>query len=385
MKKLRVYTWLMLGLGLLMFSCDENEETDCLLQLSFTQDGKELFANFEGIDDTTYEWFVDDQSIETEDAQNSDRDNKLDLSDYNPGTYTVCIKAETEDCPQGVEFCKEITIEEGSTDEKCPELSFGIEGDIAFTNFEGVDQLDVYEWFVDGQLVETENIQNQDRDNKLDLTTYNPGEYNVCIKYESPDCPQGVEFCKVVVIDDNNTGEGDCPKLSFIEEGTTLFANFSGIDQLQVYEWHVDGQLVETEDLQSQDRDDVLDLSSYNPGTYKVCLKAETADCPNGTEYCVEVTIPQPQPVDCSAFDIIYATVGSNEYVGRQGLNILVDRNTVVWSIDGNQVTHNSFTGNILILKNHLTQAGKYEVCYKAESQDCGTIEKCIEIDFQAL
>ncbi|SHI66492.1 hypothetical protein [Aquimarina spongiae] len=384
MKNLKNVIYLLFGLLALVSSCEDIEENECL-QLSFTQDGKELFADFDGINDLdVYEWFVDDQLVETESLQN-ERDNKLDLSSYNPGTYTVCIKAETETCPEGVEFCKEITIEEPVGNEDCPSLAFTVEGGVATASFEGIDEIDVYEWFVDGQVVETESNQNQDRDNKLDLSTYNPGEYNVCIKFESPECPQGVEFCKVVVIEDDNTGGDNCPDLSFIEEGTLLFASFPGIDQLDVYEWFVDGQLVETEDLQSQDRDDMLDLGSYNPGTYKVCIKAETNECAQGTEFCLEVVIPMPQPVDCNAFNIIYASSGNREFVARNPLVPLVDPSTVVWTIDGNQVPSNSPTGNFIILDDHLTQPGKYEVCYKGESQDCGTLEKCIEVDFLAL
>jgi len=380
----------MLGLMLAFSSCQDgdgvDQNSDCP-ELSFTQDGKELFANFEGVNELeVYEWFVDEQSVETENIQNDDRDNKLDLSTFDPGTYNVCLKAETPDCPEGVEFCKEITIEESGEEEKCPSLSFTQDQNIVIADFEGINELEVYEWFVDGELAETEDLGN-DRDNKLDLTSYNAGEYNVCLKAETPDCAQGTEFCMAVVVSESNPSDDDCPDLSFIEEGPILFANFPGIDQLQVYEWHVDGQLVESEDLQSQDRDDLLDINAFGPGTYNVCLKAETPDCAQGTEFCMDITIPEPQPVDCSAFGLRYLESNSGrEFVDAMGAILLnVDRDTVVWKIDGNEVTSITPTGHFIILERHLTQPGKYEVCYTSESKDCGKLEECLEVDFKGL
>ncbi len=381
----------MLGLILTFYSCDETDDTDpnpdCPA-LEFTQDGKVLTADFEGIENLdVYEWFVDDQLVETENSQNQ-RDNKLNLESYNPGTYKVCIKAETEDCPEGTEFCKEIVIEEGNN-QSCPDLKYERDGDYLIADFDGIDTLEFYAWRVTGEplgnetIIENEGTDNQG-DNKFSLKNLQPGVYDICLISEGPNCTNAEPYCREIKIEDGNTNDS-CPDLSFIVEGQMLFANFAGIDQLQVYKWFVDGQLVETEDLQNQDRDDLLDLSSYNPGTYKVCIKAETNDCPNGVEFCVDVEIPTPQPVDCSVFDIIYFATSNAEFVGAKVISIGVDPNTVVWSIDGNQVTPTSATGHILILQDHLTQVGKYEVCYKAESQSCGTLEKCIEIDFKAI
>ncbi|WP_299606963.1 hypothetical protein [uncultured Aquimarina sp.] len=483
MKNLRIFSLLMFGLMIAFSSCeqeDDNQNTECP-QLSFGQDGKKLVADFEGIEDLdTYEWFVDGELVETESQQN-ERDNTLDLSSYNPGTYNVCIKVETPDCPEGTEFCREITIEEEM--DGCPDLKFTRDGEYLFADFEGIDTLEFYAWKVtgenleNGEIIENEGTSNQG-DNKfslenleegtytvclisesptctsteyceeitiegdgdgqgscpdltlssegsivvasisgtddiesfnwfvnneplaaedlqiqgttitLDLSDYNPGSYEVCVKFESNDCAQGIEACVSAQVTDDNNGGGDdgCPDLSFIEEGPFMFASFAGIDQLAVYEWFVDGVLVETEDLQSQDRDDKLDLSSYNPGTYRVCIKAETNDCPNGTEFCRDVVIPEPQPVDCTIFKLEYVTTNSAEFVNAKGVILFgLDDNSVVWEIDGNQVTPTTATGHFLILQDHLQQPGRYEICYKAESSECGSLQECVEIDFQGL
>lgn len=479
MKNLRILTLFMLGLMLVFSSCeqedDDNQNEECP-ELSFSQDGKKLIADFEGINNLdVYEWFVDNELVETE-SQQDQRDNILNLSSYNPGTYNVCIKAETENCPEGVAFCKEIVIEEGTTD-GCPELKFTRDGDYLFADFEGIDTLEFYAWQLSGEPLGNETITENEGadhqgDNKfsladlqdgtyticlisesptctsveyceditidsdgqdscpdvsliaegnivtttidgvndldgftwyvnnqsiaegdlqvqgttvtIDLSNYNPASYEVCVKYSSSDCSQGIELCATVqVTDDNNDGD-DCPDVSFIVEGTSMFANFPGIDQLDVYEWFVDGQLVETESLQNQDRDDMLDISSYNPGTYTVCIKAETADCPQGVEFCKEVVVPEPQQVDCSAFDLEYITSNNAEFVNAHGvITFGVNPNTVVWTIDGNQITPTTTTGHFIILQNHLNQPGTYEVCYKAETAECGSLDKCITIDYQ--
>ncbi|WP_299247900.1 hypothetical protein [uncultured Aquimarina sp.] len=480
MKNLRILSLLMLGLMLTFTSCEENDETDPTTEcpeLSFERDGGKLIANFEEINSLdVYEWFVNDELVETESLEDQ-RDNILDISEYNPGTYTICIKAETPDCPAGVEFCKEIIV--GEDMEGCPELKFTRDGDYLFADFEGIDTLefyawrvsgetlgnetiienegtnnqgdnkfsltnleqgtysiclisesptctnteyceeitidgdgqdscpdlsissegsivvatisgtndiDLFKWYVNNQLLAAEDLQVQGGTVTLDLSDYNPGSYEVCVKFNSNDCSQGIEACVSAQVTDDNNGGDDCPDLSFIEEGTLMFANFSGIDQLDVYEWFVDGTLVETESLQSQDRDNKLDLSSYNPGTYTVCIKAETNECPNGTEFCRDIVIPEPEPVDCSVFKLEYIATNGAEFVNANGVILFgIENNSVVWEIDGNQINPTTSTGHFIILKNHLNQAGKYEICYKAETTECGALQECIEVDFQGL
>ncbi|WP_299314873.1 hypothetical protein [uncultured Aquimarina sp.] len=473
MKNLKILSLLMLGLMLTFISCEESDDSDSNTEcpeLSFERDGGKLIANFEEINSLdVYEWFVNDELVETESLENQ-RDNVLDISEYNPSTYTICIKAETPDCPAGIAFCKEIVIGEdmegcpelkftrdgdyliadfegmdtlefyawqvsgetlgnetiienegtdnqgdnkfslanleegtysiclisesptctsteyceeitidGDGQDACPDLSVSSEGDIVIATISGTDDIDLFKWYVNNQLVAAEDLQVQGSVVTLDLSDYNPGSYEVCVKFSSNDCSQGIEACVSVQVTDDNNGGDDCPDVSFIEEGTLMFASFPGIDQLDVYEWFVDGTLVETESLQSQDRDDMLDLSSYNPGTYTVCIKAETNECPNGTEYCASIVVPEPQSIDCSVFDVINY---EDKIAIATALSITdIDPNSVVWTINGTSTT--PITPRVLRLIDHVNQSGTYEICYKAVSQTCGNLEKCIQIDYQ--
>jgi len=384
------FLWVYLFTLILGFaSCEEDidtpdENSECP-KLSFKQDGENLIADFDGLKDLeVYEWFVDDQLVETESILNDNqRDNMLNLKDYNPGTYNVCIKAETPDCAQGTEFCKEIVIEDTTTGESCPTLKYEQDGDYLIANFEGVETIAFYAWQVTGEQLDNETIIENEGvdfqgDNKFSLKDLKPGMYTICLISESPTCTQAEPFCKDIEVKNDNSNES-CPELKFIVEGTILFANFSGIDQLGVYEWFVDGQSVEIEDLQNQDRDDSFDLSGYNPGTYSVCIKAETADCPNGVEFCVDVVVPEPQQIDCTKFDLINSR---DKVVGVNKPTITdIDPDSVVWTLDGNVIT--PITPRVARLKDHVTQDGTYEICYKSVSQTCGVLEKCVQVNYK--
>ncbi|TSE08621.1 hypothetical protein [Aquimarina algiphila] len=382
MKKIGIWYFLILSLLLGFTSCDdETEDFDNDPKVEIVIDNKEGSAvySFEaktiGIDDNAQViWSVDGKDIEGEDQQNIINQ----ILDYlfKPGKHTICVRVITEQ--RTIEACAEINVDVDQNN-PCPDLFFKAkryQGPFTYkfiANFEGVENAS-YEWSVNGELVQ-EASQN---DNQYLIYNFEQaGEYEVCIMTETPDCPQGVSYCKVIEVKDDNNGL--CPELSFITEGNLLFANFPEMEELEAYEWFVDGQLVETESLQNQDRDDLLNLESYNPGTYTVCIKAETPDCPNGTEFCKEVVIPEPKPIDCSVFDLVNF---KDKAAVAGAISITdIDPNSVVWTIDGTVIT--PITPRVARLTDHVTQPGKYEICYKAVSPTCGTLEKCIEIDYK--
>ncbi len=369
---------------------EEDNGNDSCPDLKYTKEGEYLFADFEGIDTIEfYAWNISGESLGNEviienEGTDNQGDNKFSLDSLQPGIYEICLVSENVSCTF-TEYCEEIVIEKD--EDNCPELDFFSEGSVAVARFPGLNDVAVYEWFVNDELVETEDI-NQGRDNELDLRSYTPGTYNVCIKATTEDCSQGVEFCDSVVVreGDGNGGGDACPQVSFVEEGTTLIANFPGINDVTVYEWFVDGQLVEIEDNRTQDRDDILDISSFGFGTFNVCIKAETVDCPQGIEYCSEITISEPEPVDCSVFDVEYVIISEREFMDARTIRLNMDKSTVFWSINGVDLPQTIFTQiQILNLNDHISEPGTYEVCYRGVSRSCGNLEKCVTINFQGL
>jgi len=318
MKNLKFFSLLILGL-VLFASCEENEETDPTIsdcpELSFIQEGKELLANFEELNTLeVYEWFVNDELIETEALQNQ-RDNKLDLKTYTPGTYTVCIKAETPDCPNGAEFCMEVVIED-ETNESCPDLNFTRDGAYLFANFEGIDTLEFYAWQITGGALDNESIIENEGvsfqgDNKYSLKDLQSGTYTICLISESPTCVQAEPFCKEIVIEEsgNNGNNGD-------NEGDS--------------------------------------------------------NTDNGEE----------DEIDCSKDAILAVSSDVRVVVSLISLPADVDKFTSVWSIDGVVTNSNSSINNYMDFTELGLIAGTYEVCYEFSSQACGALKTCTTINF---
>lgn len=67
-------------------------------------------ADFFEMEEVTYEWSVsfDGQTIGTE-TESPGGDNEFKF-DFEPGVYRVCIATETPDCPSGIEYCVELTV-----------------------------------------------------------------------------------------------------------------------------------------------------------------------------------------------------------------------------------------------------------------------------------
>ncbi len=383
MKKIGIKYFLILSLLFGFISCnDDTEDLDIEPKVEIVIDNKEGSAvySFEartsGVeDDAKVIWSIDGKDIEGEDQQNIINQ----ILDYlfKSGKHTICVRIIINE-ERTIEACAQISVDIDQN-KPCPDLFFRSKRyQSPFTykfiaNFEGRENMP-YEWSVNGRLVQ-EASKNENQ-----YMIYNfekAGKYEVCIMTETPDCPEGISYCKIIeVMDDEN---GLCPELSFNIEGSLMFANFYGIDLLETYEWFVDGQLVETESLQNQGRDNLLNLESYNPGTYTICVRTETPDCPTGTEFCKEVVIPEPKSIDCSVFDVVNYM---NKVTVATTLSISdIDPESVVWTIDGTVIT--PISPRVVRLMDHVTQSGKYEICYRAVSQTCGTFDKCIEIDYK--
>ncbi|WP_378176642.1 hypothetical protein [Aquimarina sp. SS2-1] len=231
----------------------------------------------------TYSWFVNNEFIEV-DGPNNQGDNLLVFEFEAPGVYEVCIKTETNDCPEGIEFCKRIEVAE-----VCPDLAFDFEqepGTLGYTfisDFSSIDEI-TYEWFIDDQRIETDGGANGD--NML-FSELSPGVHEVCIKTTIPSCTEVIEFCREVIVDEI------CPDLFFIveQEGNTpsytFTAEFPDIDTT-VYEWTINGDIVEQDG--GPGADNTL-FFQFDPGTYVICIQTETETCPNGIQFCEEIVI----------------------------------------------------------------------------------------------
>ncbi|MDY8137663.1 hypothetical protein [Aquimarina sp. 2201CG5-10] len=230
-----------------------------------------------------YKWYINNEFIE-EDGVGVQGDNMLVHSFNASGTYQVCMKADIADCPEMVVFCREIVI-----DSFCPDLFFEFEQEpetLGYNFTASFNQItDVtYQWFLDNDMVESDGGANGDNMLFLELT---PGTHNICIRTEATSCPQGTEFCREVMV------EPICPDLAFTieQQGNTssydFIAAFSGIDTTP-FEWLVDGMVVDNGG--GAGGNNTL-TRQFSPGTYTICIRAESNTCPDGTEFCEQLVV----------------------------------------------------------------------------------------------
>jgi len=325
-----------------------------------------FIADFPGIEQTRFEWFINGEVIENP-TQNDD--NYLFWEFSEPGTYEVCIKTETPDCPNGTSYCKTIEIEETDITDGCPDLFFIAEQDgdnpayYFQVEFEGADQVAWLGWFINGELVEDSN----DGDNNRFYYQFTPGTYEVCLMTETPECPLGTSYCKVIEIASNAI----CPELFFEAEQdgnnpAYYFypGAFDGIDNVAI-EWSVNGEYVGT----TSGHDDPF-YYQFNPGRYEVCMAVETPNCPEGVTFCKVIEIGETDICPELSFVIEQEgdTSGYNFRADFEGINAI----SYEWLINGDvvdrEIVDSSDRDDYLYYE---FASGTYEICIMAETPDC--------------
>ncbi|MDH7444265.1 hypothetical protein [Aquimarina sp. 2201CG14-23] len=324
-----------------------------------------FIADFPGIEETRFDWFINGEVVENANANDS---NYLFWEFNEPGRYEVCIKSESDECPNGASYCKVIEVEE--VDSECPDLFFIAEQDgdnpayYFQVEFEGADQFEWLGWFINGEFVEDSN----NGDNNRFYYQFAPGRYEVCLKTETPECPEGTSYCKIIEIE----GDTVCPEIFFEAEqdgdnpAYYFFPNaFEGIDDVTL-SWSVNGDHVGT----SNGHNDPF-YFQFNPGTYEVCLSVETPNCPQGVTFCKVIEVEEPG-TDCPNlfFEIEQEgdTPGYNFWAEFSGMSDV----SYEWTINGEVVNTEMIGSNDR--DDYLYYqfgAGTYEICIIAETPNC--------------
>ena len=169
-------------------------EIDTLLPNRFS-----FIADFERKNEISYGWYINDEKVE-EDGGAVQGDNKLTQT-LAPGEYTICIRTSLpdEDCFSGAEFCKEIIVHDS-----CPLLSFETQARDNFTyefiaNFELKNDIEYWWSIYQNEEIIFSAPSSEIIDNKL-VYEFSEGDYVVCLETETPDCPQGTNFCASISI-----------------------------------------------------------------------------------------------------------------------------------------------------------------------------------------
>ncbi|WP_299214482.1 hypothetical protein [uncultured Aquimarina sp.] len=372
MKKLSIWCVMIFTLLLGFTSCEENEEFETCPDITINIDnvpGSAVYrfvAQLDGIEDVRFTWSIDGEEVDT--GNLNDIAGQIFDYQFEEGTHTICVKVASDTCP--LEVCKEIEVERDETD-PCPDLFFEARqyerpNKYKFiADFPGIEETP-YEWFINGELVENDN---QNDDNYLFWEFNEPGRYEVCIKSETPDCPNGASYCKVIEVEEI---EERCPEVSFVKEmepgttGTYVFeAQIEEIDAATEIQWYINGDLIENPtDQQGGAR--VLTYQ-FEPGVYEVCLKVFTEDCPDGVIYCKEIRVGEDA---CPDLFFIAEQDGDNpayyfqvEFEGADQFEWLG------WFINGEFVEDSNNGDNNRFY--YQFEPGRYEVCLKTETPEC--------------
>ncbi len=326
-----------------------------------------FIADFEGIERVNYGWFINGDLVED---SSPDERNYLIWNFEEPGVYEVCIKTETDECPNGATYCKEIVVRE--SDLACPEISFEKEKKPDTENtyvfeavIEGTDEVSEILWYVNGEEIEASTDQQGGA--RVLEQEFRPGAYEVCLKVTTPDCPDGVTYCKEIRI------EGDCPDLAFEAEQDGDNAAyyfypraFEGIDDVAL-EWFVNGDYVGRSPEFPHNNPFYYQFDG--PSRYEVCLMIETPECPNGTSFCKVIEIE----VDCPDLFFEYDQEGDTPgYNFRANFDRIQDT-SYEWTINGEVVDREIIDGNEDKDDYMYYQfaPGTYEICIIAETPNC--------------
>ncbi len=156
----------------------------------------DFVADFNQIQTTRYEWFVDNVFIEDDGAGVQNADNQLTYNFETPGTYEVCIKSESSFCPEGTSFCETIVL-----DPICPEMTLIIDpmgGNryFFFPEITSIEPIEVILWSIDGGAE-----QSRPSTEGFEFEFPASGTYTVCARIEGTNiCPNGIQVCEEIVI-----------------------------------------------------------------------------------------------------------------------------------------------------------------------------------------
>ncbi len=379
MKLLKPFTLISLIASVFILeSCQEDEPNPCpdvLFTIDIDSTDYSYTITAEGIENLVYAWFVNDHIVDSVGIGDS-IDHTFDF-ELVPGTYEVCIKAESIDCNKILEFCQEVIIPDAS-DRNCLGLEFDFEkrSDHLFeftAAFEGINDLE-YTWYVDGDSLKTESL-GSDRTHLLERE-FDGGIHSICIVAYSETCGL-VEFCKEIY-----AGEGDCPALHFetekMEDNKYLFvADFAGKEEVQ-YKWFIGDEIVDVENFEGQLTDHKLKWT-FEPGEYYVCIVVETDRCEE-VVFCEEISVPRAScPAPDLFFEIEFTSDSTHLFVAEFPD---MDSTRYKWQINGDIVDKENYEGydtdHQLIWDFY---PGYYKVCLVVYNEGCEPVKYCREIE----
>ncbi len=381
----------------MLLSCEgeQDEPGSCHAeQFTMTQDPQNAsayrFKAETARDEVLYHWSINDTLAGDAASSTFEYDFLLDTSGKvpgGPGEYTICLSVISPECQKGTTlYCETITI--GAPD-TCPVVDLLSQetepGTFQFTSNKVEEG--IYYWFIDDVLSGDAGSNIFKYNFLLDNSgkvPYGPGDYEICLRVVTPDCPEGAEkVCKTVHIPSPGS---TCPEAEFISNQSPpdVFKFMPGVikftstfeDQKALYYWYLDGELSGDAAKHYFEYDFSVDPGSVHtgPGKYEVCLKVVTPDCPEGSNlFCETVVIK----VDNSCPEVEFTTE-ETKHGQFKFTSTNIGTALYYWYIDGKlsgDAGSNTFEYDFLLDTSGKVPGGygDYEICLRVATPECNT------------
>ena len=262
------------------------------------------------------------------------------------GEYQVCGIYWSPLCPDTAEYCETIVVECATN--PC-ELDVEVveDGDVLyFTPNNYPDSATIF-WTV--------NDSGAEPGEEFTFELNEPGSYQICAAYETPECPQGVFWCETWTVE----GESDCPT-----EDDFDAVNVDGNCTSWVFEI---GSFVEGEEVYWDYGDGSGELGGHftdhtyqEDGEYEVCGYYHSPLCPDTVILCQTIVVECNDP-GCEL----------DMEIEEDGDTLLFypynypDNATIGWQLNEEWMG----TGDLFSIS--IAEPGTYQVCASYETPEC--------------
>lgn len=177
-----------------------------------------------------------------------------------------------------------------------------------------------------------------------------------------------------------NSDDNPCPGVNLdIEiDSANMKAHViaTGLEDV-AFDLFINNQLIESFDAGELDTTEFT--LEFEPGEYKVCIKAESESCDQQIEGCIEFTIEDPNREECIGLAFTADKLNDHEY---KFLADFEGRDQIVyaWYVNGDMVKEEPLSDNRTNFLEWDFTTGTHTVCIKAENDECGEVEYCKEI-----
>lgn len=259
----------------LMVDPDCGNEIDCELAFEYEINPNgylfaEAVGDYPSIDELA--WYVNDSLFNW-----GTSDIGLGLWDVTEDV-TLCVVYYSEECGEVV-YCEDVW--EGV---EVPDCTLDLWSNVYDSTAVDVAMFEAYNypenatlfWMVNGEFF-TQGTH------YIELPQLEEGYYEVCVGYETPECPQGVFECVDFILDPTSGGDDCTVEIESYVEGNIGVFQAYGYPEDVWLGWMVNGEFV-------SDNSPVLELVDLEFGaTYDICVVIEGANC--WTETCEQITI----------------------------------------------------------------------------------------------